>query len=165
LILKKNKNTFNQLKLILSLFCDYIVRRRKQNYPLIRLRWDLAILLQRDNEDRMFHPIYYASGKTTPIKAKYDSYKLEVLVIVKALKKFRVYLIGIPFIIVIDCKAFTQTMKKKDVCAQVTRWAFFLEDLRYTTIHRPGNSVWHVNALSRHWLREIDHQTVWKVSV
>jgi len=59
------------------------------------------------------------SGKTTPAEAKYDSYKLEVLAIVKALKKFRVYLIGIPFVIVTDCKAFTQTMKKKDASSKM----------------------------------------------
>lgn len=73
------------------------------------------------------YPIYYASGKTTPAEAKYDSYKLEVLAIVKALRKFRVYLIGISFTIVTDCKAFMQAMKKRDVCAQVARWAFSLK--------------------------------------
>ena len=100
----------------------------------------------------MFHPIYYASGKTTPAEAKYDSYRLEVLAIVKALKKFRIYLIGIPFTIVIDCKAFMQTMKKKDICPQIARWAFFIEDFRYSIVHRPGNNMRHVDALSRHAL-------------
>lgn len=51
-----------------------------------------AILLQRDQADNNFHPIYYASGKTTPAEEKYTSYELEVLAIIKALKKFRVYL-------------------------------------------------------------------------
>ena len=55
-----------------------------------------AILKQRDNKDSAFHPIYYASAKTTSAKGKYPSYKLEVLAIVKSLKKFRVYLLGIP---------------------------------------------------------------------
>lgn len=41
-------------------------------------------------------------------------------------------------------------MKKKDICAQVARWALFLEDFRYTIIHRPGNNMRHVDALSRH---------------
>lgn len=97
----------------------------------------------------MFHPVYYASGKTTPVEAKYDSYKLEVLAVVKALKKFRIYLIGISFTIVTDCKAFTQTMQKKDICAQIARWAFVLEDFRYTIVHRSGNRMQHVDALSR----------------
>jgi len=42
-------------------------------------------------------------------------------------------------------------MKKKDVCEQVARWVFSLEDFRYTIIHRPGN-MWHVDAPSQHLL-------------
>lgn len=56
-----------------------------------------AILLQRDSQDNAFHPVYYSSGKTPPAEEKYTSYELEVLAIAKALKKFRVYLLGIPF--------------------------------------------------------------------
>ncbi|XP_076660236.1 uncharacterized protein LOC143363555 [Halictus rubicundus] len=37
-----------------------------------------AILMQRDCEDDNFHPIYFASGKTTPAEEKYSSYELEV---------------------------------------------------------------------------------------
>ena len=51
-----------------------------------------AILMQRDNDDNAFHTVYYASGKTTPAEEKFTSYELEVLAIVKALEKFRVYL-------------------------------------------------------------------------
>jgi len=51
-----------------------------------------AILLQKDHSDDAFHPVYYASGKTTLAEEKYNSYELEVLAIIKSLKKFRVYL-------------------------------------------------------------------------
>lgn len=43
-----------------------------------------------------------------------------------------------------------QTMKKKDICAQIARWALFLENFRYSIVHRPGNNMRHVDALSRH---------------
>ncbi|XP_017888656.1 uncharacterized protein LOC108630103 [Ceratina calcarata] len=79
-----------------------------------------AILMQRDNEDGIFHPVYYASGKTTPAEEKYPSYELEVLAIIKSLRKFRVYLLGIPFTIVTDCQAFALTMNKKDLCWKKT---------------------------------------------
>lgn len=72
-----------------------------------------AILLQKDNEDNTFHPVYYSSGKTTPAERRYTSYELEVLAIVKALVKFRVYLLGIPFKVITDCRAFTLTIHKK----------------------------------------------------
>lgn len=47
-----------------------------------------AILLQRDSEDGIFQPVYYASGKTTIAEEKYSDYELEMLAIIKALKKF-----------------------------------------------------------------------------
>lgn len=58
-----------------------------------------AILLQRNSENGAMHPVYYASAKTAAEK-RYTSYELEVLTIVKALKKFRVYLLGLSFKII-----------------------------------------------------------------
>jgi len=46
------------------------------------------------------HPVYYCSGKTTFAKEKYMSYEPEILAIIKTLKKFRVYLLGIVFKII-----------------------------------------------------------------
>lgn len=65
-----------------------------------------AVLLQKNVSDEKFHPIYYASWKTSPTEKKYTSYELEILVVIKALKKFRVYLLNIPFKIVPDYSAF-----------------------------------------------------------
>lgn len=109
-----------------------------------------AILLQRDSVDGAFHPIYFASGKTSVAEEKYASYELEVLAIVKALKKFRVYLLGIAFKIITDCQAFALTMRKKDLCVRVARWALLLEEFDYQVEHRAGSSMRHVDALSRH---------------
>jgi len=123
-----------------------------------------AILLQRGSEDQRFHPAYYASGTTTSAEEKYASYDLEVLAIVKALRKFRVYLLGIPFTIVTDCRAFTQTMEKKDLCVRVARWALLLEEFDYRIEHRPGKSMAHVDALSRNPLPEcmiIEESDTW----
>lgn len=77
------------------------------------------------------------------------SYELEVLAIVKALVKFRVYLLGIPFKIITDCRAFALTMHKRDLCVRVARWALLLEEYNYSIEHRPGKTMIHVDALSR----------------
>ena len=45
--------------------------------------------------------------KTSDAELKYSCYKLKVMALIKALKKFRIYVLGIPFMIVTDCKAFT----------------------------------------------------------
>lgn len=108
-----------------------------------------AILMQKDRDDQSFHPVYYASWKTSDAESKYSSYELEVLAIIKSLKKFRVYLLGIPFKIITDCRAFSLTLKKQDLCVRVARWALLLEEFDYIVEHRPGKSMRHVDALSR----------------
>lgn len=90
-----------------------------------------AILLQ-EAPDNTLHPVHYFSRKTNNAERNYQSYELEVLAVIEALKKFRVYLLGLEFKIITNCIAFTQTMKKKDVSAKIWRWASLLEDFNYT---------------------------------
>lgn len=108
-----------------------------------------AILLQRSKGDDKFRLVHYWSHKTTPVERNYKSYELEVLVIIGALNKFRVYLLGSSFKLVTDCSAFNQTMSKKEVSAKIWRWAELLENYDYTIAHRPGVRMKHVDALSR----------------
>lgn len=109
-----------------------------------------AILLQLSEADQKLHPTYYFSLKTKPEERRYSSFELEVLAIFKSLIKFRVYLLGKPFKIVTDCKAFVQTMSKRDITPRIARWALKLEEFEYTVEHRKGNQMSHVDALSRY---------------
>ncbi|GFV56950.1 retrovirus-related Pol polyprotein from transposon 17.6 [Trichonephila clavipes] len=88
--------------------------------------------------------------KTNTAEEKYDSYELEVLAIINALKKFRVYLLGQPFKIVTDCSAFQKTMQKKELITRIARWALQLEEFDYEIEHRAGSRMKHVDALSRY---------------
>lgn len=108
-----------------------------------------ACLMQRDSIDSKFHPIYYMSKKTTPAEEKYSSYELEVLAIIQAVKKFRIYLLGTKFKIITDCSAFQKTMNKRDLTTRVARWALLLEEYDYEIEHRKGSKMSHVDALSR----------------
>ncbi|GFT85449.1 retrovirus-related Pol polyprotein from transposon 297 [Trichonephila clavipes] len=78
-----------------------------------------AVLLQRSPDDNSLHPIYYTSRKTSETERKYTSYELEVLAIIEALKKFKVYILGMPFKIITDCNAFTKTMSLPRANGQV----------------------------------------------
>lgn len=110
------RNAFEQLKIMLS---ERPVLNLFQVGAETELHTDASmygfgvIFLQKDGGDQLLHPVYYASGKTIPAEEKYPSYKLEVLAIVKALKRFRTYLLGIKFKIITDCRAFAQTMSKR----------------------------------------------------
>jgi len=150
---EEEKEAFICLKNIL---CDKPVLRLYRVNAATELHTDAsidgygAILMQKSDKDGAFHPIYYSSGKTSPAERRYTSYELEVLAIVKALIKFRVYLLGIHFKIITDCRAFTLTMNKKDLCVRVARWVLLLEEFDYVIEHRPGKNMMHVDALSRH---------------
>ncbi|GFY68576.1 hypothetical protein TNIN_483831 [Trichonephila inaurata madagascariensis] len=108
-----------------------------------------AVLLQRSSDDNSLHPIYYMSRKTSETERKYTSYERKVLVIIEARKKFKVYILGMPFKIITNCNAFTKTMSKKDLNTRIARWALNLQDYDYTILHRSGSQMAHVDALSR----------------
>ncbi|GFX05763.1 retrovirus-related Pol polyprotein from transposon gypsy [Trichonephila clavipes] len=118
-----------------------------------------AILLQ-EAEDGKLHPVYYMSKKTNTAEEKYDSYELEVLAIINALKKFRVYLLGQPFKIVTDCSAFQKTMQKKELITRIARWALQLEEFDYEIEHRAGSRMKHVDALSRYPVMMVCNDTL-----
>ncbi|GFW30132.1 uncharacterized protein TNCV_1054431 [Trichonephila clavipes] len=90
------------------------------------------------------------SKKTNTAEEKYDSYELEVLPIINALKKFRVYLLGQHFKIVTDCSAIQKTMQKNDLITRIARWVLQLEEFDYEIEHRAGSRIKHVDALSRY---------------
>lgn len=118
-----------------------------------------AILFQ-ESDDGQLHPVYYMSKKTNPAEEKYSSYELEVLAVVEALKKLRVYLAGNKFKIVTDCSAFQKTMDKKDIITRIARWALLLEEFDYEIVHRPAQRMQHVDALSRNPVMIIDEETI-----
>ena len=107
-----------------------------------------AVLLQRKS-DQKFHPIFYFSKRTTEVESRYHSYELETLAIIHALRRFRVYLLGITFKIITDCNALVMTLNKKEINPRIARWALELQNYDFKTVHRPGKRMQHVDALSR----------------
>ncbi|GFU55489.1 retrovirus-related Pol polyprotein from transposon 17.6 [Trichonephila clavipes] len=111
----QQKEAFEKLKKIMSegpIFHLYKYGRKTELHTDACKQGYGAILLQ-EAEDGKLHPVYYMSKKTNTAEEKYDSYELEVLAIINALKKFRVYLLGQHFKIVTDCSAFQKTMQKR----------------------------------------------------
>jgi len=107
-----------------------------------------AILLQKQNDGTM-RPVSYFSRRTTVTEARYHSFELECLAVVYAIKRYHIYLSGIPFTIVTDCDSFRLTLSKQTVNPRISRWAMFLQDYDYRIEHRPGKRMSHVDALSR----------------
>ncbi|GFX35402.1 transposon Ty3-I Gag-Pol polyprotein [Trichonephila clavipes] len=89
------------------------------------------------------------SKKTSDHERKYTSFELEVLAVVEALKKFRIYVLGTSFKIITDCDALVKTLSKKELNPRIARWALYLQEFNYTMEHRTGSKMAHVDALSR----------------
>ncbi|GFW88904.1 transposon Tf2-9 polyprotein [Trichonephila clavipes] len=119
-----------------------------------------AVLLQ-EAEDGKLHPVQYMSQKTTTAEEKYSSYELEVLAVVNALKKFRTYLLGNPFKIITDSvQLFNRLWTKKDLVTRIVRWGLLLEEYDYEIVHRSGQRMQHVDALSRYPVTIITSDTL-----
>lgn len=107
----KEKESFEQLKSDLT--HDPVLKIFNQKFET-ELHIDAckdgfgAILLQKSPDDDKLHPVYYMSRKTTETESTYTSYELEVLAVIRALEKFRHYLLGIKFKVFTDCIAFKQ---------------------------------------------------------
>jgi len=119
-----------------------------------------AILLQQHPDDHKLHPVYYFSRKTNPAERNYTSYELEALAVVRALEKFRHYLLGIKFKIVTDCAALKQTLDKTKPCPKIARWIMTLEEYDKIIIHRSGSRMRHVDALSRYPVMNIIENSI-----
>ena len=109
-----------------------------------------VILLQKNPKDNKLHPVYYMSCKTIETESTYTSYELEVLAVIRALDKFRHYLLGMRFKIVTDCIAFKQTLSKVKLSAKIARWALMVEEFDVIVEHRASPRMKHVDALSRY---------------
>jgi len=109
-----------------------------------------VIFFQRDDEDRFLYPVYYENAKTNNRNRNIivrDIYKLELLAIINALRKFRVYLIGITFKIVTNSDICIHYEGNGYMYARWARWALLLQDFWYTIEHRPKRSMRHVTHL------------------
>lgn len=129
-------------------FKSYTIRRCTRNCIPMQVHLDTERVYYRDIVMGNCIRFFFISYKTSAAESKYPSYELEVLAIVRAVKKFRVYLLGIRFLIYTDCKAFEQTMKKKDLC--VARWTLLFSEYNCEVRHCAGAGMRHVDALSRY---------------
>lgn len=108
-----------------------------------------GILLQKETGHAPLRPVAYFSRKTTIDEQKFHAYDLETLAVVCSLQRFRVYLLGLKFIIVTDCNALRSTFSKRDILPRIARWWLALQEYDCDIVYRPNHSMTHVDALSR----------------
>lgn len=95
--------TFEELK---ARLINSIILAIFDPWNLTELHYDAgygfnAVFMQR-KFDLKLHPVFYFSKCTTTVESNYNSFELKTLAIIYALKRFKIYLMGIPFKIITD---------------------------------------------------------------
>jgi len=107
-----------------------------------------GVLLQKQ-ETGKFTAVAYYSQTTNAAESKYHSYELEMLAIVRAVQRFHLYLYGLDFTIVTDCNSLVYAITKANLNPRIARWTLALQNYHFKVVHRSGNKMKHVDALSR----------------
>lgn len=107
-----------------------------------------ALFMQADENDQL-HPVYAVSRRTSDTEKHYHSSKLELLAIVWAIERLKIFLINIKFVVLTDCQALTFLNKNKTKNAQVIRWCNLLSDYDFEIKFKSGQIMKHADALSR----------------
>lgn len=148
---KKCEESFKKLKLELT---SFPVLRLYDAAAETELHTDAsgdglgAILLQKQKDNR-WALIAFFSQSTNQVEKKYHSFELEMLAIVRAIERYHLYLYGINFTVITDCNALVYAVNKANLNPRIAKWTLTLQNYHFKLVHRPGNRMLHVDALSR----------------
>ena len=98
-----------------------------------------AVISQLQN-DGSWRPISYASRALTPVEQRYSQIEKESLAILFAIKRFRMYLYGMPFTVYTDHKLLVSmfTSVKCQLPPRIERWVAQLMPYNFKVLYLPG---------------------------
>ena len=85
-----------------------------------------AVLGQR--QDNTFHAIYYASKVLNEAQINYATMNKEMLAMIFASEKFRLYLVGSRVVIFIDHAVIKHLLSKADSKPRLIRWVLLIQE-------------------------------------
>ena len=100
----------------------------------------IGAILEQQQEDGSYRPIYYASRKLSQVEKRYSQFEREALAVRWACEKFHLYLYGIKFEICADHKPLVIVLspKSKPPSARIERWLLYLQQYQYDLTHIRG---------------------------
>lgn len=107
-----------------------------------------AILLYGPTRETA-RPVAYDSMQMSSAELNYPVHEKELLAIVRALKKWRLDLLGVPFTIYTDHKTLQNFTTQQNLSRRQARWQEFLGQYDHTIIYIPGEDNTAADALSR----------------
>ncbi|XP_055612924.1 uncharacterized protein K02A2.6-like [Uranotaenia lowii] len=96
-----------------------------------------AVLVQTSNNENRV--VCYASKSLTDTEKRYCQTEKEALAAVWAVERFQMYLLGLKFDLVTDCKALQYLfIPRSKPCARIERWVLRLQGFTYSVKHIAG---------------------------
>jgi len=111
-----------------------------------------AILQQEEDSMKNCHPVRFESGVWNEAEKKYDGGKLEYRGLLKALKKLRVYLYGVRFVMEIDTRTLVHQLNLPALDlpgSVVNRWLAWIRLFNFNIKHVTGKKHRGPDGLSR----------------
>ncbi|XGW22596.1 hypothetical protein V3C99_005091 [Haemonchus contortus] len=116
-----------------------------------------AVLCQ-EGDDKMIHPLYFASKRLSKAEERYHVTDLEALAIVFALKKFHFFVFGVKTIVRTDHQPLTTLFKRSNVSPRVIRWALEVQSYQLEIEYVKGEANRVADALSRGMTESVEAQ-------
>jgi hypothetical protein len=107
-----------------------------------------SILIQVDESGKTL-VVSTASRVLAPVERRYSTCEQELLAVVYALQKFRIYVLGHPITVYSDNKALSFLKKYNLTSARVTRWVMQLQEFDLKIVHISGANNHFADVLSR----------------
>ena len=149
----EQEKAFNDLKK--KLVCHPVLKLYNPAAFRTKLHTDASadglagMLMQKDKSDGPLQLVYAISCCTNEAESKYHSSRLELMAVAWALERLRPFLIGIKLYVITDCQSLVHMNAWKTKNAQIARWMSQISEYDLEVIHRRGESMKHVDALSR----------------
>jgi len=100
--------------------------------------------------DEIEHPIAFASGTLNSSQRNWPTWKREAYGVLRAIKKWSHYLLGVEFTVVTDHAANVYLMDPTRTHKSIiNNWVIELSIYKYKIIHRPGKTLFIEDGLSR----------------
>jgi hypothetical protein len=107
--------------------------------------------------------ICYGSIGTNKTQRNYGATQLELLAVVWALKTYRHYLLGAPFRLESDHRAFIWLLKQQNVSGIIARWIMIMQEFTINLAYKPGVIHSNVDGLSRTPRVNFEEQLSWEM--
>src|SRR3954470_24330625 len=108
----------------------------------------VGAVLQQD-QGHGLQPVAFTSRKMNPAERNYSAYEQELLAVVHAFQKWRVYLQGRPFTLYTDHATLHHFQSQTLLTGRPACWSLFLQGFEYQTLHLEGRKNIVADAISR----------------